>query len=83
MLTAAARLGLTAPPHWSLSDWHLDADPLAAVLTGFGTRLGGGCTSGHGVCGIACLSKRSLLATAAFMGSAIVVVFVLRHIFGA
>jgi uncharacterized membrane protein YedE/YeeE len=53
------------------------------LLVGFGTRLGGGCTSGHGVCGIACLSKRSLLATAVFMASAAVVVFLLRHVFGA
>ena len=53
------------------------------LLVGFGTRLGGGCTSGHGVCGIARLSKRSLVATAAFMASAVIVVFVLRHVIGA
>ncbi|MGE5201722.1 MAG: YeeE/YedE family protein [Acidobacteriota bacterium] len=52
------------------------------LLVGFGTRLGGGCTSGHGVCGIARLSKRSLVATAAFMVSAVIVVFVLRHVIG-
>ena len=55
----------------------------AGLLVGFGTRLGGGCTSGHGVCGIARLSKRSLVATAAFMVSAVIVVFVLRHVIGA
>lgn len=48
------------------------------ILVGFGTRLGGGCTSGHGVCGLARLSRRSLAATATFMASAIAVVGVLR-----
>ncbi|MDJ0949549.1 MAG: YeeE/YedE family protein [Alphaproteobacteria bacterium] len=52
------------------------------LLVGFGTRLGGGCTSGHGVCGIARLSKRSITATAVFMASAFVTVFVVRHVFG-
>jgi uncharacterized membrane protein YedE/YeeE len=63
------------------------ASPLLLVsgglLVGFGTRLGGGCTSGHGVCGTARLSKRSLVATAAFMASGVIVVFLLRHVFGA
>ncbi len=53
---------------------------VAGLLVGFGTRLGGGCTSGHGVCGIARLSRRSLLATAVFMASGIATVFVLRHV---
>jgi uncharacterized membrane protein YedE/YeeE len=52
----------------------------AGLLVGFGTRLGGGCTSGHGVCGIARLSPRSLLATAVFMASGIATVFVVRHV---
>jgi len=52
------------------------------LLVGFGTRLGNGRTSGHGVCGTARLSKRSLVATATFMLSAIIVVFLLRHGFG-
>jgi uncharacterized membrane protein YedE/YeeE len=51
----------------------------AGLLVGFGTRLGGGCTSGHGVCGIARLSARSIAATAIFMASAIVVVAIVRH----
>lgn len=53
---------------------------LAGLLVGFGTRLGGGCTSGHGVCGIARLSPRSLVATAIFMSVAIVTVFISRHL---
>ena len=54
----------------------------AGLLVGFGTRLGGGCTSGHGVCGIARLSLRSILATLVFMATAMVVVAIMRHGFG-
>ena len=50
------------------------------LLVGFGTRLGSGCTSGHGVCGLARLSKRSLAATLTFMLFGIFTVFILRHI---
>jgi uncharacterized membrane protein YedE/YeeE len=56
---------------------------IAGLLVGFGTRLGSGCTSGHGVCGLARLSTRSLVATLVFMASAAAVVFVARHVFGA
>jgi uncharacterized protein len=51
----------------------------AGLLVGFGTRLGSGCTSGHGVCGIARLSKRSIVATATFFGVAALTVFLTRH----
>jgi uncharacterized membrane protein YedE/YeeE len=54
----------------------------AGLLVGFGTRLGSGCTSGHGVCGIARLSPRSLAATAAFMASGILTTYVIRHVAG-
>ena len=54
----------------------------AGLLVGFGTRLGNGCTSGHGVCGIARLSPRSLVATGTFMASAAATVFILRHAIG-
>ena len=54
----------------------------AGLLVGFGSRLGGGCTSGHGICGVARLSPRSAVATAVFMGVAIVVVAVTRHVLG-
>ena len=50
------------------------------LLVGFGTRLGGGCTSGHGVCGIARLSRRSITATVLFIAAAAVTVFVARHV---
>ena len=56
---------------------------LAGLLVGFGTQLGSGCTSGHGVCGIARLSPRSIAATIVFMASAMVTVFVMRHVVGA
>ena len=52
------------------------------LLVGFGTRLGGGCTSGHGICGIARFSTRSLAATMLFMGAGIAVVFLVRHVIG-
>lgn len=55
---------------------------LAGLLVGFGSRLGSGCTSGHGVCGISRLSVRSLVATLTFMGAGFVMVFVLRHLWG-
>ena len=55
---------------------------LGGLLVGFGSRLGSGCTSGHGICGLARLSPRSLVAVATFMGSAMITVFVLRHLLG-
>jgi uncharacterized protein len=54
----------------------------AGVIVGIGTRMGSGCTSGHGVCGIARLSPRSLLATAIFMVTAATTVAIVRHGFG-
>lgn len=56
---------------------------IAGLAVGFGTRLGSGCTSGHGICGIARFSKRSFLATAVFMASAMVTVYITRHLLGA
>jgi uncharacterized membrane protein YedE/YeeE len=50
------------------------------LLVGIGTRYAGGCTSGHGVCGLSRLSLRSLVATLCFMGSGIAIVFVMRHL---
>jgi len=50
------------------------------LMVGFGTRLGAGCTSGHGVCGVARLSPRSLAATATFMVAGFLTVFVVRHL---
>src|SRR5579884_4253728 len=54
---------------------------VAGLLVGFGTRLGSGCTSGHGICGIARLSPRSLVATVVFMLAAVIVVALTHHFF--
>jgi uncharacterized membrane protein YedE/YeeE len=65
----------------------LNASPLmmivAGLLVGFGTRMGSGCTSGHGICGISRLSKRSMIATMTFMFAGFVTVYLIRHIIGA
>ena len=55
----------------------------AGFIVGFGTRLGGGCTSGHAVCGMSRLSARSVVATCVFMFIAMVSVFIIRHVMGA
>ena len=55
---------------------------VAGLIVGFGSRLGSGCTSGHGVCGLSRLSKRSLVATLVFMGTGFATVFVSRHMIG-
>lgn len=60
----------------------LPAMAIAGLLVGFGATLGSGCTSGHGVCGLARLSPRSLVAVLTFMASGFVTVFVLRHVLG-
>ena len=56
---------------------------VAGLLVGFGTRLANGCTSGHGICGVAHLSPRSIVATLTFMASGALTVFIMRHVFGA
>lgn len=65
----------------------MHASPLmmvvAGLLVGFGTRLGSGCTSGHGICGISRLSGRSMVATLMFMGAGFCTVYLIRHITGA
>ena len=64
----------------------LNSHPLilivAGLLVGFGTRLGSGCTSGHGICGLSRLSLRSIMATFTFMLTGFITVYVLRHIIG-
>jgi uncharacterized protein len=55
---------------------------IAGLLVGFGTRLGSGCTSGHGVCGVSRLSPRSLVATATFIFTGALVVYLLNHLAG-
>ncbi|MEH0759055.1 YeeE/YedE family protein [Vibrio sp. 16] len=65
------------PLHYESSGWVL---ALAGLLVGIGTRLGNGCTSGHGICGIGRLSKRSIVATLIFMTVAAITVFARFHL---
>ena len=60
----------------------LGAVTVAGLLVGFGTRLGNGCTSGHGVCGLSRMSKRSLVATCTFMGAGFTMTYLVNHVFG-
>ncbi|MEX2365690.1 MAG: YeeE/YedE family protein [Pseudohongiellaceae bacterium] len=55
---------------------------IAGFLVGFGTRLGSGCTSGHGVCGLARFSSRSLCSTVIFISVAVITVYIVRHVIG-
>jgi uncharacterized protein len=77
---AASLAGFAVPVPEMPASWIVIG--AAGLLVGFGSRLGGGCTSGHGVCGIARLSPRSIAATGIFMAVAIVVVALTRHVFG-
>ena len=73
---------LTATPYPGASPlewWHA---LIGGLLVGFGVKLGSGCTSGHGVCGIGNLSPRSLVATITFMATGIATVYVIRHLLG-
>jgi uncharacterized membrane protein YedE/YeeE len=70
-----------------LKDWSGFAFPatipmtvVAGLLVGVGTTLGSGCTSGHGICGLARFSKRSIVATATFMATGAATVFIIRHL---
>ena len=76
----AGWIGHAMPPPQMPASWTVII--AAGLLVGFGTRLGGGCTSGHGICGIARLSDRSIAATVIFMLTAVATVAVSRHMFG-
>lgn len=83
-LMAASGLALAIKPI-SLPSLSISATPLlvlAGLLVGFGTRLGSGCTSGHGVCGLARLSPRSMVATGVFMFMGMTTVAVVRMFVG-
>jgi uncharacterized membrane protein YedE/YeeE len=77
---------LTARVSPATSEFAITGNTLLLVagglLVGFGTQLGSGCTSGHGVCGLARGSRRSLVATVTFMASAAVTVFLVRRVLG-
>jgi uncharacterized membrane protein YedE/YeeE len=83
MLIGAAWSGLL---FFDVSSLSFNGGPLttisAGLLVGVGTVLGSGCTSGHGICGLARFSTRSLAATCTFMAVAILTVFIMRHVLG-
>lgn len=74
--------GMVSPTLVGASVRPLPVVIVAGLLVGYGTRLGSGCTSGHGVCGLARFSLRSLVATTTFLGAAIVTVWLVRHVGG-
>ncbi len=71
--------GNVTTPRADFPGWLL---AVAGILVGFGTSVGRGCTSGHGVCGLGRLSMRSLVATLTFLAAGIATTFVVRHVFG-
>jgi uncharacterized membrane protein YedE/YeeE len=77
-----AVMAVTGAPIVQTVSSNLPLMTVAGLLVGFGTALGNGCTSGHGVCGLSRLSLRSLAAVATFMAAAFATVFVVRHIIG-
>ncbi|NCO76350.1 MAG: YeeE/YedE family protein [Cyanobacteria bacterium] len=68
-------------PNTPSGDFNLFLLILGGFLVGFGTRMGNGCTSGHGVCGLGRLSVRSLTAVVSFLASGMITVFIMKHIY--
>lgn len=83
-------LGLLIVPfmyHWMvMPQIQINISPMALIIAGIfvgvGTRMGSGCTSGHGICGISRLSRRSIVATITFMFTAMITVYLMRHVIG-
>ncbi len=75
-------MSILQPQAFGLSPSSLPKLAVAGLLVGFGARIGNGCTSGHGVCGLSRLSPRSLVATLVFMTTAMVTVYLSRHVIG-
>jgi len=83
LLAGGALLFALAPERFTFGVTRsLPAVVVAGLLVGFGARLGSGCTSGHGVCGLARLGPRSLVATATFMATGALAAFLVAHFFG-
>jgi uncharacterized membrane protein YedE/YeeE len=83
LLTGGFLLRLFSPQTFTIAitrSW--GALVVAGLLVGFGTRLGNGCTSGHGVCGLSRFSQRSLIATITFIATGAVTVYIINHILG-
>lgn len=79
LIITSAIYGVLIKPHIELTTSPLSL-AIAGLLVGFGTRLGSGCTSGHGICGISRLSVRSMVATATFMAFGFITVWLIRHV---
>lgn len=80
LLLGGVLLSVVLPTAFGASPVSLPAIVGAGLLVGFGTRLGSGCTSGHGICGLSRFSARSLVATITFMAAGGLTVFVVRHL---
>ncbi len=78
-IIASRLLGGYIPPQYDAS---LPVIIISALLVGAGTRIGNGCTSGHGICGMGRLSVRSIIATVVFMTTAIMTVFIISSVWG-
>jgi len=82
LLVAPAAYGIVAAYPAIAIEGGYPALIVAGLLVGVGTRMAGGCTSGHGVCGLSRLSPRSLVATSSFIAAGFVTVFAVRHVLG-
>lgn len=82
LLAGVVAYGLSPASFTVAIDRSFGAVAIAGLLVGFGTRLGNGCTSGHGVCGTSRLSARSIVATLTFMATGAATVFVTNHVLG-
>ncbi len=82
LVAATILLGISVPASASLTVSDAALLVPAGLCTGFGARLGGGCTSGHGVCGVSRLSSRSVVATLTFIAAGAATVFLSHHVLG-
>lgn len=82
MLMTAMLYGFILQPAIELTTHSVSVFIFSGLLVGFGTSLGSGCTSGHGICGISRLSKRSIIATTCFMAAGMFTVWFTRHVWG-
>ncbi|WP_394823076.1 YeeE/YedE family protein [Pendulispora albinea] len=80
LLAGGAVLSFTYPGSLGATPASVPLAIVGGLLVGFGTRLGGGCTSGHGVCGLSRLSPRSMVATLTFMATGIASTYIVRHL---
>jgi uncharacterized membrane protein YedE/YeeE len=82
LIAGGATISSLSPASYGVAAASTPIVVTAGLLVGFGTRLGNGCTSGHGVCGVARFSRRSLAATAVFVATGMITVFVVQRLGG-